>query len=679
MYGMLLESVQHYLQLEYGDDAWAAFLSGAGCPNTVYSTHQEYADSTMRALARAAADAVRDGLVPLRLLPQNGQSDWSDTPSEIMSHRLVLAATSQIYKYQNTLVGRFKFNAGMGRWPVTEDDFMTFFGRCFVRFFSNFGYDDLIRAAGRHFCDFLGGVDNIHQQIRFSYPKMKSPSMFLAERDADGAVLVYRSKRQGFLPYFIGQLQQIAETFFHTPLQIKVVSVLEWDENDATEVEHRTEARLRLDFDNRAYMASRSNLEGLRSSADRRMPPVHAGLLMDLFPFGALLQSAPDGSALVLQQAGEKLLDVLALQDGGRCLHGAVASEFFRIRRPQGALFTMDSIRQLQSVLFEVEVLNVKDKQADRASTTSACILLKGQMLYLEDTKCIVFLCSPLVSDLSELAAQGLFLNDLNLHGLSREMVMEGWHQCARLELMCERAEQHSTQLQDSLRLLDQWRRRGDELLCSMIPRTVADRLLDGTGASSALDTCQAFDAVTVLFCELLDVDRGEQADTAEVVAEKVKTINQAFSQFDHLLDDHHVYKVETVGQVYMVVSGAPEPHRDHAVHACRVALGLQRCARSLRQPVRIGLHSGPVVAGVVGLKVPRYCLFGDTVNTAARMQSSSLSGSVQLSAATQSLLKGEEFRTMPRGQVWVKGKGLMSTFWLLHGEEEAGVESEDE
>lgn len=191
---------------------------------------------------------------------------------------------------------------------------MTFFGRCFVRFFSNFGseirspslslgkrvcrllslpnpsvphsYDDLIRSAGRHFCDFLNGVDNIHQQMRFSYPKMKSPSMFLAEADEGGAVLVYRSKRQGFLPYLIGQLQQVAETFYSTSLAVEVLSE---DDTDAG-ADHRVEARLRLDFDNRAYMEARGALRERRQRADLQLPAVNAGLLLELFPFGALLQ-----------------------------------------------------------------------------------------------------------------------------------------------------------------------------------------------------------------------------------------------------------------------------------------------------------------------------------------------------------------------------------------------------
>lgn len=78
------------------------------------------------------------------------------------------------------------------------DYFMNFFGKCFVKFFTNFGYDKMLKATGRYFCDFLQSVDNIHLQMRFTYPKMKSPSMQLTETDEHGAVLVYRSGRSGF-------------------------------------------------------------------------------------------------------------------------------------------------------------------------------------------------------------------------------------------------------------------------------------------------------------------------------------------------------------------------------------------------------------------------------------------------------------------------------------------------
>lgn len=105
----------------------------------------------------------------------------------------------------------------------------------------------------------------------------------------------------------------------------------------------------------------------------------------------------------------------------------------------------------------------------------------------------------------------------------------------------------------------------------------------------------------------------------------KVTVLNSAFSAFDEEIQSPMVYKVETVGQVYMAVSGAPDINPLHAEHAADLALNMIRRIKALNMPnvtAKIGIHSGSVVAGVVGLKVPRYCLFGDTVNTASRMVS---------------------------------------------------------
>lgn len=105
----------------------------------------------------------------------------------------------------------------------TVDYFMNFFGICFVRFFSNLGYDGMVKATGRYFCDFLQSVDNIHLQMRFTYPKMKSPSMQLTNVDDHGAVLVYRSTRSGFSKYLMGQLREIAETLYKLEVKIRVL------------------------------------------------------------------------------------------------------------------------------------------------------------------------------------------------------------------------------------------------------------------------------------------------------------------------------------------------------------------------------------------------------------------------------------------------------------------------
>ncbi|KAK7865585.1 hypothetical protein R5R35_010116 [Gryllus longicercus] len=664
MYGMLLESVQHFIQLEYGEDAWRRVREAAGCPWPVFSTHQVYPDPLIPALAAACAQEL-------------GSS---------------------------------------------EEFFMRFFGRCFVRYFSNFGYDLLIRASGRYFCDFLQSVDDLHQQMRFTFPRMKSPSMYLAAVDAGGAELVYRSARQGFTQYFMGQLLQIAEDFYGFQLGLTLLEETITEGASRLPGARRVQVRLRLSFDNGAYVRARA--EGARAVRSLALPAVPARALLALFPFGLVLgRGGGSRAGPRVLAAGDKLRDV------SPGLEGRPARERFRLRRPKGVPFTFDDLLLLHAVTFELELLRVPvpveddddddgsssgaaasaasaggddagggegggggggeeaDDEADeapagppprldarRGSQGQRAILLRGQMRHVPDIDAIVFFCSPLINNLDELPNMGLYLNDLNLHGLSREMVLKGWQHCSRLELLFERAEERSGALERSLRLLDRWKRRGDELLYSMIPRPVADRLRSGGG--DPLDTCQAFEAVSVLFCEL----EGLRAGGLQGAMDAVTSMNAAFSCFDELTDHFGVYKVETVGSVYMAVSGAPEPEPGHA-HARRVAdlaLALLRRVRALALPsgaadgtsleVRIGLHSGPVAAGVVGLKVPRYCLFGDTVNTAARMQTTSMAGRVHASADTCALLPQGRYCVECRGLVSVKGKGPMRTFWVSEG-----------
>ncbi|XP_045483815.1 soluble guanylate cyclase 89Da-like [Harmonia axyridis] len=612
MYGMLLESVQYFVQLEYGEDVWNEVLRRANCKYTEFNTHQVYPDDTMASLAAACADVTL----------------------------------------------------------ASYDSFMNFFGRCFVRYFSKLGYDVTVKSTGRYFTDFLESVDNIHSQFCFTYPKMRSPSIYLTDIDAKGCVLVYRSGRQGFTQYVMGQLQQISKDFYDLDLNVKVLEKA----TSASGAIKNLIVTYRLDFDNRNYMQYKKH--GQSSRADGLLSPFPCFLLLDLFPFGIIINTE-----MKIIGAGKKIVEVW--RSGSSFLNEPVI-KFFKLRRPKGILLTWKNVRNLKAVMFELEC-NVgagdflhdehleEEAQGEQKATptpqeieaSKRNILLKGQMKYLEDINALVFLCSPIINDLDELPEQGLYLNDLNPHGLSKEMVLAGWQHNSKLEIMFDKAEHRSEDLEKNYELLEQWKEKGDDLLYSMIPKTVADRLRSGT---SALDTCESFDAVSILFCEIV----GLSSETVKDAMDVVSTMNSVFSCFDSLMDTCHVYKVETVGPIYMAASGAPEKTPHHAENVADVALKMVQNMENFKAPsgnkveIRIGIHSGSAVAGIVGIKVPRYCFFGDTVNTASRMQSTSSPGKINISTYTKKILPANKYLTESRGVVQVKGKGEMETFWLM-------------
>ncbi|CAG9782639.1 unnamed protein product [Diatraea saccharalis] len=297
------------------------------------------------------------------------------------------------------------------------------------------------------------------------------------------------------------------------------------------------------------------------------------------------------------------------------------------------------------------------------------------------------------------------------------------------VDSMFEMLEKYSNNLEELIRerteQLDMEKKKTEQLLNRMLPRSVAERLMLGSRVEP-----EEFEEVSIYFSDIVgftalaarstpvQVQRGTRPPGAarrpnntyytDIGAhydgilrnstpkkiecypysgtsnnsnvegfgfQVVDLLNDLYTTFDAAIEQYKVYKVETIGDAYMVVGGLPARSRDHAESVATMALHLLHLAGRFRVRhlpdtplhLRIGLHSGPCCAAVVGLTMPRYCLFGDTVNTASRMESTGAAWRIQVSAATaERLTAAGGYRLRSRGLTQVKGKGAMHTYWLL-------------
>ncbi|ELU04091.1 hypothetical protein CAPTEDRAFT_93552 [Capitella teleta] len=211
-------------------------------------------------------------------------------------------------------------------------------------------------------------------------------------------------------------------------------------------------------------------------------------------------------------------------------------------------------------------------------------------------------------------------------------------------------------------------KKKTDTLLYRMLPKSVALRLKNGEQLEAEL-----YDSVTIYFSDIVGFTSLSSESTPFQV---VHLLNDLYTLFDGIIDTRDVYKVETIGDAYMVCSGVPQRNgKRHVAEIALMALELLRVIQEfkiqhrpgVRLKLRIGLHTGACAAGVVGQTMPRYCLFGDTVNMASRMESNGEALKIHMSEESNEALKEfPHFITAERGLIPIKGKGEVMTYWLM-------------
>ncbi|XP_046748260.1 soluble guanylate cyclase 88E isoform X2 [Diprion similis] len=598
MYGLILENLSEYIKQVYGEDRWEEIRRQASVEQPSFSVHQVYPENLIPRLAKKAIQVL----------------------------------------------------------GITEKEFFDQMGVHFVGFVGQYGYDRVLSVLGRHVRDFLNGLDNLHEYLKFSYPRMRAPSFICENETRHGLTLHYRSKRRGFVYYTMGQIREVARHFYHKEMRIELVR-----EEVLFDTVHVT---FNLTFDNRAF-----TFASLAMTREEKHLPIGASVLFEIFPFCIVF-----GSDMVVRSLGNSLMVILPELLGKKITH------WFDLVRPLIA-FKFQTILNRTNNIFELVTVEpvLTERPPDRhrneimlsdamENPEDKTLRLKGQMIYMDNWRMMMYLGTPVMPDLNALITTGLYINDLSMHDFSRDLMLAGTQQSVELKLALDQEQLKSKKLEESMRKLDAEMKRTDELLYQMIPKQVADRLRNG---ESPIDTCEMFDSVSILFSDVVSfTEICSRISPMKVVS----MLNAMYSIFDTLTERNRVYKVETIGDAYMVVSGAPDKEHDHADRVCDMALDMVEAITDLKDPsteqhlqIRVGVHSGAVVAGIVGLKMPRYCLFGDSVNTASRMEATSEAMQIHISQPTKELLS-PSYKVTERGEIQVKGS--MKTYWLEKREE---------
>lgn len=267
---------------------------------------------------------------------------------------------------------------------------------------------------------------------------------------------------------------------------------------------------------------------------------------------------------------------------------------------------------------------------------------------YMEQTKVGLRGTFALLAVLSLLAISGITIVIGRLRQTSKELE--------------RRVIERTAQLQETNEQLAKEQEKSQRLLLNILPEPIAEQLKEGHS-----HIADGFTEVTILFADIVNFTQLSERISPK---ELVQFLNEIFTEFDHLSEKHELEKIKTIGDAYMVASGLPVLRPDHAEAIAEMALDMQQAVtqfnhkHDLALNIRIGINTGPVVAGVIGTKKFIYDLWGDAVNTASRMESHGLAGYIQITQSTYKCLQ-DKYWLEERGVIKVKGKGEMMTYFL--------------
>ncbi|GAB0092356.1 Guanylate cyclase [Sergentomyia squamirostris] len=582
---------------------------------------------------------------------------------------------------------------------IPADAILELFGKTFFEFCQDSGYDKILQVLGATPRDFLQNLDALHDHLGTLYPGMRAPSFRCTESES-GLKLHYYSERPGLEHIVIGIVKAVASKLHGVDVEIQIIKrkgePIESDESKETH-------SISLGHPNRVGKAKctcikssvlqngndkefictcqenmQQNLSRISNETmvEKAISDVGGGEkgntgsqeLSDHIQFLITETSGSNTEKSISTEEKDLLDDAEITSQDGPLISPSTFCRVFpfhimfdrQMRIVQAGksvsrviprvsedncplLEVLEAVRPHLDMTFENILAHINTIYVLKTKQGAMCerelyLRLKGQMLYIPESDLILFQCYPSVMNLDDLTKKGLFISDVPLHDATRDLVLlsekfEAEYKLTRnLEILTDK-------LQQTYRELESEKQKTDRLLYSVLPKTVANELRHQRPVPP-----KRYDTVTVMFSGVVGFGKycAENTD-AEGAMKIVKMLNELYTVFDALTDSKvnpNIYKVETVGDKYMAVSGLPDPCENHAKCISNLALDMMDQAKEVMMgshPVKItiGIHSGEVVTGVIGKRMPRYCLFGNTVNLTSRTETTGAPGRINVSETT--------------------------------------------
>ncbi|XP_056417593.1 guanylate cyclase soluble subunit alpha-2 isoform X2 [Hyla sarda] len=505
-----------------------------------------------------------------------------------------------------------------------------FFSLCFEE------NERVLRAVGGTLLDFFNGFDALLEHIRTSIGRqvtIESPS-FLCKELAEGTLVLSCFHLHHIVGFaMLGMIKAVGKKIYQ--LKVDVEQVNNVNEKLFPEIINPGNCKTLIFKIKECETVTITKLPLARSSQVPSDLRISINTFCAAFPFHLMFD--PN---MVILQLGEGLRKLIKCE-----VHKA--SKFhdsFEIVSPK-IICTFEQVLLRLSTPFVIR--NILDTSG--LENEEKVMEVKGQMIHVPESNSMLFLGSPRVDKLDELMGRGLHLSDIPIHDATRDVILVG-EQAKAQDGLKKRMDKLKDTLEKTHQALEEEKKKTVDLLYSIFPGDVAQMLWEGKSVEA-----RKFDEVTMLFSDIV----GFTAVCAECTPMQViSMLNELYTRFDYQCGFLDIYKVETIGDAYCVAAGLHRKSKSHAKPIALMALKMMELSEEVLTPdgrpiqMRIGIHSGSVFAGVVGVRMPRYCLFGNNVTLASKFESGSHPRRINVSPTTYQLLKEEEsFQFIPRSR----------------------------